>query len=489
MHLDTVCTMVDVDAIVMYPNVADTLHGVRRHRARRPDDDADAVELHVAGAEPFLVAAAKAMGIDTLHQIDTGLDPVTAEREQWDDGNNTLAIAPRVAVAYERNVETNARLEEAGIEVVAIAGSELGSRPRRPALHVLPGRPRPPPLTAGLRYRKSLAVRGLPGPEVRHRPATLRCGARFRDGPVLLIGCELWYSSHAIDQAVSSRGIRCPSCLRLPLTLLAVLAALSCIAPGGRRPRDRAPRRGATARPEPAPRRRVSSRARTTRSDRRSARSRRARATVTVVRDAGQHRAPTGPAPRPRRTCHDPRSRTSTPCRATDFPPCGSHRTALAPPGATSLWTARPACAARAAAAQCVPVRGLPAALCQFPDSDCPPPPRRRRRQPRSPTANCTPPITCDQFAQLFGFGDNCSDIPMCIPQDRVPPGFPIPIPSPPLCGPGAGGRRRPADDASRAGGTPMPPDARPRRIPQGSHTPAGSADPAAARGRHAVVP
>ena len=83
--------------------------------------------LHVADAEPFLVAAAKAMAIDTLHQIDTGLDPVTAEREQWDDGNNTLALAPRVAVAYERNDETNARLEEAGIEVVRIAGSELGS--------------------------------------------------------------------------------------------------------------------------------------------------------------------------------------------------------------------------------------------------------------------------------------------------------------------------------------------------------------------------
>ena len=57
------------------------------------------------------------MEIDTLHQIDTGLDPVTAEREQWDDGNNTLALAPRVAVAYERNDGTNDRLEEAGIEV------------------------------------------------------------------------------------------------------------------------------------------------------------------------------------------------------------------------------------------------------------------------------------------------------------------------------------------------------------------------------------
>ncbi|MEC9053235.1 MAG: arginine deiminase family protein, partial [Actinomycetota bacterium] len=83
--------------------------------------------LDVAPPEPFLEAAAKAMGIDQLHRIDTGLDPVTAEREQWDDGNNTLAIAPRVAVAYERNDQTNERLEEAGIEVVRIAGSELGS--------------------------------------------------------------------------------------------------------------------------------------------------------------------------------------------------------------------------------------------------------------------------------------------------------------------------------------------------------------------------
>lgn len=120
MHLDTVCTMVDVDKIVMYPNVADSLTA---YAVTALEDGA----LSVADAEPFLVAAAKAMEIDTLHQIDTGLDPVTAEREQWDDGNNTLAIAPRVAVAYERNHETNARLEEAGIEVVRIAGSELGS--------------------------------------------------------------------------------------------------------------------------------------------------------------------------------------------------------------------------------------------------------------------------------------------------------------------------------------------------------------------------
>ncbi len=126
MHLDTVCTMVDVDAMVMYPNVADSL---RAYAITCPDphQDESLLELAVADSEPFLVAAAKAMGIDTLREIYTGLDPVTAEREQWDDGNNTLAISPRVAVAYERNVETNERLRNAGIDVVAIAGSELGS--------------------------------------------------------------------------------------------------------------------------------------------------------------------------------------------------------------------------------------------------------------------------------------------------------------------------------------------------------------------------
>jgi arginine deiminase len=120
MHLDTVCTMVDVDAVVMYPKVADTLE------AWTVTADGDG-GLRLFPPEPFLTAAAKALGIDTLRIIDTGLDPITAEREQWDDGNNTLAIAPRLCVAYERNVETNAQLERAGIEVIRISGSELGS--------------------------------------------------------------------------------------------------------------------------------------------------------------------------------------------------------------------------------------------------------------------------------------------------------------------------------------------------------------------------
>ncbi|MGY1738905.1 arginine deiminase [Geodermatophilus sp. SYSU D00684] len=126
MHLDTIATMVDVDAMVMYPAVADTLVAWTV-TADTPPDDADTTDLVVRGPAPFVAAAAEAMGIDRLRVIDTGLDPVTAEREQWDDGNNTLALAPRLAVAYERNTVTNAALEAAGIEVVRIAGSELGS--------------------------------------------------------------------------------------------------------------------------------------------------------------------------------------------------------------------------------------------------------------------------------------------------------------------------------------------------------------------------
>jgi len=115
MHLDTVCTMVDRDAVVMYPPVAEHLQAW----TITPDG--------VSGPRPFLTAAADCLGLEHLRVIDTGLDPVTAEREQWDDGNNTLAIAPGVVVAYERNTRTNAHLTDAGIEVLPIAGSELGS--------------------------------------------------------------------------------------------------------------------------------------------------------------------------------------------------------------------------------------------------------------------------------------------------------------------------------------------------------------------------
>lgn len=119
MHLDKVCTLVDVDTIVMYADVVETLSAFTIQRTPHG--------VSISDELPFLVTAANAMGVDKLRVVDTGSDPVIAEREQWDDGNNTLALAPGLVVAYERNVRTNVRLEQAGIEVLTVAASELGT--------------------------------------------------------------------------------------------------------------------------------------------------------------------------------------------------------------------------------------------------------------------------------------------------------------------------------------------------------------------------
>ncbi len=121
MHLDTLCTMVDAHRMVMY---APAEHRLEAYTVRPGEES----ELDIEGPRPFLAAAAEAIGVDGIEIIHTGeRDVVTAEREQWDDGNNTLALAPGVAVAYERNTVTNARLERAGVKTMTIPGSELGS--------------------------------------------------------------------------------------------------------------------------------------------------------------------------------------------------------------------------------------------------------------------------------------------------------------------------------------------------------------------------
>jgi arginine deiminase len=118
-HLDTVCTVVDVDTVVMYPRLAFTL------TAHTITPRADG--MRVSRAQPFLEAAAQAMGIDRLKVINTGVDPLLTPRQQWDDGSNALAIDRRVVVCHERNIETNARLEAAGVHVIRVPSSELGS--------------------------------------------------------------------------------------------------------------------------------------------------------------------------------------------------------------------------------------------------------------------------------------------------------------------------------------------------------------------------
>jgi arginine deiminase len=120
MHLDTVFTFCDRNVVTIYEPVVQQILPV----LYRPNGDGGvAAEI---SERPFLEEVADALGIEKLRLVTTAGDEFEAERTQWDDGNNVVALSPGVIVAYERNEATNARLAKAGIEVLAIAGQELG---------------------------------------------------------------------------------------------------------------------------------------------------------------------------------------------------------------------------------------------------------------------------------------------------------------------------------------------------------------------------
>ena len=120
MHLDTVFTLLDRDKATAFPQVVAGIRAFSLRPGPKPGT------LDVREDKDFISAVGDALGVKKLHVVETGGDAYQQAREQWDDGNNVVALEPGVVVAYERNTFTISKMREAGVEVVTIEGFELG---------------------------------------------------------------------------------------------------------------------------------------------------------------------------------------------------------------------------------------------------------------------------------------------------------------------------------------------------------------------------